>query len=81
VKWTLVDRDRAPRPTRPGTTRKARSYDRVIADLRIGKVARIEPEDGGSLRGLRASVTRAAGRAGQKVRVWDHDGTLYVELA
>ncbi|MDP9367341.1 MAG: hypothetical protein M3Q03_03530 [Chloroflexota bacterium] len=81
MKFTLIDRGKAPAPPTRATTGRVKESDRLVAALVPGRVARVEPAEGESLRGLKASITRAAARTGQKVRAWDHDGALYVELA
>ncbi len=80
MKWSMINHDRVPRPGK-STTGKSRESDRLVAELVEGKVAKVELGDGESLRGLKASITRAGNRAGRKVHSWDHDGVLYVELA
>ena len=80
MKWTQVDQSRAPRPSRQGGTRRSVAFDRLVEGLVDGKVARIELEEGDTLRGLRASITRAAGRYGVRVQVWEHEGDLYAAL-
>lgn len=52
----------------------------IVKQLGKGKVAKIEPDDGQTIRGLRVALGRAAKGAGVKLQTWDVDGLLYVTL-
>ena len=79
MKYSLIDRGKAPQPkAKPASA--AALFDGLVASLVLGKAARVEPTGKGTPRGLKASITRAARRAGRTVRSWDADGKVYAEL-
>ena len=81
MNYTMIDADKAP-PKPPKTlSRMARETHTLVASLSTGKVARVEVSEGESLRGIKASITRAAKRMDKSVRTWDHDGRVYAELS
>ena len=57
-----------------------RSHSRQMGRLLAVRSA-IIPDDGQTMRGLKASMSRAAKRKGTKITSWDVDGTLYIKLA
>lgn len=62
-------------------TRAAQESLAMLNQLTKGKVARIEPSEGQSVRGLKSSISRVATNNKIKVSQWDVDGVLYVKLA
>ena len=79
MKYSLIDRGKAPQPkAKPASA--AALFDGLVASLVPGKAARVEPTGKGTPRGLKASITRAAERAGRRVRSRDADGKVYAEL-
>jgi hypothetical protein len=52
----------------------------IVKQLGKGKVAKVEPDDAQTLRGLRVGLGRAAKEAGVKLQTWDAEGVLYVKL-
>ena len=80
MKFTVIDRSKAPEPPRPGASKNVAVYDRLVAALEPGKVARIEPDPNETPRGIKTSLARAAKRAGRQLRSWDHGNVVYVEL-
>ena len=81
MRYTMIDADKAPAKPPKTLSRMARETHAIVASLTPGKVARIEPSDGETVRGVKASVTRAAKRMNKTVRTWDHDGLVYAELS
>ena len=79
MKFSLIDRNRAPDPKTKLTT-NAGVFDELVNSLAPGKAARVEPTGKESPRGIKASITRAAKRNGRPVRSWDVDGKVYAEL-
>ena len=79
VKYSLIDRNKAPEPKTKavGTTGQ---FDELVASLVPGKAARVEPQGKETPRGIKVSISRAAKRAGRRVRSWDVDGKVYAEL-
>ena len=79
MKYAMIDRGKAPAPKAKPTSTTA-LFDELVASLAPGKAARVEPTGKETPRGLKASITRAAKRAGRTVRSWDVDGKVYAEL-
>ena len=80
MKFTVIDRSRAPEPPRPGVSKNVAVYDQLVASLVPGKVARIEPDPNETPRGIKTSLSRAAQRAGLRVRSWDSGSAVFAEL-
>ena len=78
MKYELIDEAEAP-PNLDGMSPGARAKVALLRALTPDKVARIDPE-GGSLRALKASITRLAGNLGLVVEVWSDEGHAYVRL-
>ncbi len=81
MNYTMIDADKAPAKPPKTLSRMARETHALVASLTSGKVARVEASDGESLRGIKASITRAAKRMDKNVRTWDHEGKVYAELS
>lgn len=80
LKYEMIAADQAPaRPAGPMNAR-ARAVQSLIGALEPGRVAQVEPEGSETVRGTKASISRAAKNAGRTVAVWDSDGAVYVEL-
>ena len=75
----INEKDAPPAPAK--TTKGMDESAAILAQLGKGKVAAITPDDGQTMRGLKASMSRAANRQGTKITAWDVDGTLYIKLA
>ena len=68
-------------PTAPRTKSAATiEAENIVNQLGKGKVARVEPEEGQTTRGLGVALGHAARVAGVKLRTWVVDGVLYVKL-
>ena len=80
VKYSLIDRGKAPEPKTANANTTARLFDELVHSLTPGKAARVEPTGKETPRGLKASITRAAKRTGKTVRSWDVDGKVDTEL-
>ena len=79
MKYQIIDAKDAPAV--PGKTSKAAAEaESIIKQLGKGKVARVEPEEGQTIRGLRVALGRVAKSEGLKLQTWDADGVLYVKL-
>jgi hypothetical protein len=61
-------------------TRAAQESLAILNQLSKGKVARIKPGEGQTVRGLKSSISRVATNNKLKVTQWDVDGVLYVKL-
>jgi hypothetical protein len=68
-------------PVQPGKKSKAaEEAESIIQQLGKGKVARVEPDEGQTLRGLRVALGRVAKSEGVKLQTWDAHSVLYVKL-
>jgi len=80
VKYQMIDRSKAPDPLGPSTNKNMQLANELVNSLGPGKAARIELSGKETVRGAKASVTRAAKRTGKRVRLWDNNGVVYAEL-
>lgn len=68
-------------PPAPGKmTKGMEESSAILAQLGKGKVAAVTPDGDQTMRGLKASMSRAAKRQGTKITAWDVEGTLYIKL-
>lgn len=70
----------APIPPKPLSKSAEQSLD-ILHGIKDGYVAKVTPDEGQSLRGLRASFTRVATTQKMKIQSWSVDGedALYVK--
>lgn len=80
MKYTLIDREKAPAESLQTTTERRRQSEQIVAALVPGKAAKIELGPKDTARGVKASLTRAAKRQNRQVRSWDINGVVYAEL-
>ncbi len=80
MKFQLIDRSKAPDPLGPSANKNMQLANELVNSLAPGKAARIELSGKETVRGAKASVTRAAKRVGKRVRLWDNNGVVYAEL-
>ena len=80
MKYQMIDRSKAPDPLGPSTNKNMQLANELVNALTTGKAARIELSGKETVRGAKASVTRAAKRIGKRVRLWDNNGIVYAEL-
>lgn len=80
AKVQIISENEAPTPPK-AMTRTAQESLAILQQLSKGKVARIEPGEGQSMRGLKSSLSRVASNNNKKITQWDVDGVLYVKLA
>lgn len=81
LRYELISADAAPARPRGPQSARAAIVQAIVADLAPGRVARVEPEGTETVRGTKASLSRAAKSAGRSATIWDSDGVVYVELA
>lgn len=82
MKYTLIDREKAPqRETGSSPSKRRQESERIVAALIPGKVAKIELDSKDTPRGVKASLTRAAKRQNRQVHSWEINGVVYAELA
>ena len=79
MKYAIIDAKDAPAAPAKQSTAAAEA-ESIINQLSKGKVARIEPDEGQTVRGLRVALGRSAKSSGVKLQSWDADGVLYVKL-
>ncbi len=80
MKFSLIDRSKAPDPKSASTNKNADVFNELVTSLVPGKVARVELTGKETPRGVKASITRAGKRMSKTVRSWDVDGKVYAEL-
>ena len=80
MKYQMIDRSKAPDPLGPSANKNMQLANELVNSLAPGKAARIELTGKETVRGAKASVTRAAKRIGKRVRLWDNNGVVYAEL-
>jgi hypothetical protein len=80
MKVTIINEQDAP--TIPKASSKAaRESLAVINRLEPGKVAKITPDEGQSIRGIKTSLTRVGSKNGRPVITWDDGSHVYAKLA
>jgi len=80
MKYTLIDREKAPTESIQTTSERRRQSEQIVSALVRGKAAKIELGPKDTARGVKASLTRAAKRQNRQVRSWDINGVVYAEL-
>jgi predicted RNA-binding protein YlqC (UPF0109 family) len=80
MEYEIISESEAPAVPK-AMTRAAQESLALLNQLSKGKVARIKPREGQSIRGLKSSISRVASNNNKKVTQWDVDGVLYVKLA
>lgn len=81
MKYTLIDREKAPREAlEVSPSERRRLSEDVVISLIPGKVAEIKLGPKDTPRGVKASLTRASKRHARPVRSWDVKGVVYAEL-
>lgn len=80
ARFEIVDLKEAP-PAPKAMTKTAQESLNILQQLTRGKVAKVHPDQGQSIRGLKASLSRVAKNNGIKIEMWDVEGILYVKLA
>ncbi len=61
-------------------TKTAREMQAVLLSLKPGKAAKIEPEDGESMRGIKSAATRIAKRLNLTIQTSDDGSAVYISL-
>jgi hypothetical protein len=79
MQYQIINEKDAPDPPAKKSD-AAIEADNIVKQLAKGKVAKVEPAEGQTLRGLRVGLGRAAKEAGVKIQTWDAEGVLYVKL-
>jgi len=77
AKVEYISDKEAPLP--PKTLSKAAQETlRILVGLKDGYVAKVTPEEGQTLRGLKTSFSRIARGQGIKIQVWSIDGEPHI---
>lgn len=77
---SYIESSKAPRPGKKPTTKRGEVSQRLVAGLTTGKVLRVQPEAGQTVRGVKVSLSRAAKNLGRTIETWDIEGIVYAEL-
>ena len=80
MKVELLDNDKAPPPPK-AMSKRAQESHAIIAQLVPGKTAKVTPDKGQTLRGVKTALSRVATSQGRKVQTWDDGSHAYVRLA
>ncbi len=81
MRYEIIDANQAPPRPKTPPSKRTELINRIIGDLEVGKVARIELENGETVRGTKTSLSRAAKKLGVAVSSWQSDDTVYLELS
>lgn len=77
--YQIISEHDAPPPPKAMTRAAQESYA-ILHQLTKGKVARVEPGEGQTVRGIKSSLSRVATNNKMKIMHWDVDGVVYVKL-
>ena len=62
-------------------SKQAKESHAIVAQLVPGKTAKVTPDKGQSLRGVKTGLSRVASSQGKKVQTYDDGTHAYVRLA
>ena len=79
MRYDLIDAENAPRP-HPKMNQRGALMEAIVSELTTGEAARIQLEGPETVRGTKASLSRAAKRLGRSIVTWDAEGRVYAEL-
>ncbi len=80
MRYEIIDEKDAPKPPK-AVSKSAREVLELINSLKPGKVARVSPQEGQTVRGVKTSISRVASNNQKKIEVWSIDETVYIKLA
>ena len=78
--YEILKESEVPAPPK-AMSASAKASLEIINALKPGHVAKVTPDAGQSLRGLKSGLTRVATNNGKKVITWSDDIYAYVKLA
>jgi hypothetical protein len=78
--FQLIDESSAPKPPK-AQSKKASDTVAMLKQLKPGKVLKVAPEEGQSLRGLRSGITRIGRNNEINLVTWQDNTHAYVRLA
>lgn len=73
-----IKKSEAPAPPKP-VSKSAQEILGVLDGIKAGQVAKVTPDEGQSLRGMKVAYGRVASNRNIKIRTWDDGTSLYVE--
>lgn len=79
AEFSVIKESEAPRPARqnPGLAVRMREYEAFVRDVAPGKVGRLTPSAGESVRAVNLRISRAGTRIGKPVNTWIADGSVF----
>lgn len=83
AEFTVIKESDAPRPARQ-TGRLAsrmREYEKFVEAVPAGKVGKLVPSRGETVRGISLRISRAAKRIGKSSSTWVVDGAVYFSVS
>jgi len=72
----IAEKD-APAPPKP-LSKSAAETLRIIQSIPEGKVAKVTPDEGQTLRGLKTSFSRVASSRNVKIQTWSLEGDNFI---
>lgn len=81
MRYEIIDADQAPPKPKTPPSKRTELINRIIRDLEPGKVAKIELENGETVRGTKTSLSRAAKKLGVSVSAWQGGDAVFLELS
>lgn len=82
AEFSVIKESEAPSPVRQPRSLAARMrlYEQYVADVAPGKVGKLTPSGGESLRAVALRVSRAAKRRGRTIQTWIADDAVYFSV-
>ncbi len=82
AEFSVIKESEAPRPVRQQRSLAARmrQYEQFVQDVAPGKVGKLTPSGGESLRALTLRISRAGKRTGRAVHTWIADDSVYFSV-
>lgn len=82
AEFSVIKESEAPRPVRQPRSLavRMRQYEQYLAEVAPGKVGRLTPSGGESLRALTLRISRAAKRTGRSIQTWIADDAVYFSV-
>lgn len=82
AEFSVIKESEAPRPVRQPRSLAARmrQYEQFVQEVAPGKVGKLSPSGGESVRALTLRISRAAKRTGRSVQTWVAEGEVYFSV-
>ena len=78
MRFEIMKEADAPKPPKPVSKASAEIVG-LLQGLKDGQVAKVTPDEGKSIRGLKTSFGRVASGQGIKLQTWDDGTHMYVK--